>query len=348
MVGKGIGRLTKGKFSEILGTLWSTSMKRDNTVSGFVSTGLFPHDKTKFPESEFDPIDLKNYYANLHYDNSEENNAALNNELNLETNDTVNPNIEEPMHSLLSINLQASSSGISQEVSFSNDIKNTSSNSFSPTDIIGIFSNQLLQYKQQNPSTTDVAKTPIPRLKTARYGEVLTTTEVLNRLKGAQEKKNMKKPAGKRGRPKKPIDHNSGTTVETSSEEEPEQCNLSISSNDFNDDPLDVEEVVYQRPEWSLIQPGVYILVDFLGGPRNKHHYKYVCCVVSADDDDGEIIVKGMKKENDEGDEFSVVDNDMSTIDMEMIQAILLVSTVAKKGRKLVYKFPGFVTVNEK
>jgi len=151
----------------------------------------------------------------------------------------------------------------------------------------------------------------------------------------------MKKPAGKLGRPKKQTEHIAVTTVETSSEEEAELCNLSISSNDFNDNPLDVEEVIYQKPEWSLIQPGVYILVDFLGGPRNKHHYKYVCCVVSVDDDDGEIIVKRMKKENEEGNEFSVVENDMSTIDLEMIQAILPVLYMTKKGRKLVYKFPG-------
>lgn len=130
MEGKGIGRLTKGKFSEILGTIWAMSMKHDNIVSEFVSTGLFPHDETKFPESEFDPIDLKNYYKNLHNDNSEENNAVLNNEHYIETSDTVNPNIEEPIHSPLSTSFQASSSGISQEVSFSNDIENTSSKLF--------------------------------------------------------------------------------------------------------------------------------------------------------------------------------------------------------------------------
>lgn len=61
---KGIGRLTKGKFYEILGTIWSTSMKHENIVSEFVSTGLFSHDKTKFSESEFDPINLENYYKN--------------------------------------------------------------------------------------------------------------------------------------------------------------------------------------------------------------------------------------------------------------------------------------------
>jgi len=148
MVGKGIGRLTKGKFSEILGTLWSTSMKRENIVSGFVSTGLFPHDKTNFPESEFYPIELNNCYKNLHDDNSEENNAVLNNECYLELTDTVNPNIEEPIHSSLSTSLQASSSGTNQDVSFSNDIENTSSNSLSPRDIVSIFSNQLRHQSQ--------------------------------------------------------------------------------------------------------------------------------------------------------------------------------------------------------
>ena len=141
------------------------SMKHENIVSGFVSTGLFPHDKTKFPESEFDPIDLENYYKNLHNNNSEENNAVLNNEHYIETSDTVNPNIEDPICSPLSTSFQASSSGISQEVSISNDIENNSSNSLSPRDIVGIFSNQLLQYKQQNSTTTDVAKPPIPRLQ---------------------------------------------------------------------------------------------------------------------------------------------------------------------------------------
>lgn len=119
---------------------------------------------------------------------------------------------------------------------------------------------------------------------------------------------------------------------ETSYEEEVE-CNFSNSSNDFNDDPMDLEEVLYQQPKWSLIQPGAYILVDFIGGLRMKQHFKYVCHVISVDDDDGEIIVKGMKKENDEGDEFSVVENDMSTIGISMIQAILPVPIMTKKGR---------------
>lgn len=61
MVGKGVGRLTKGKFSELLGSVWLESMKSVNIISGFKNTGTFPVDSAMFPEDLFDPIDLKEY-----------------------------------------------------------------------------------------------------------------------------------------------------------------------------------------------------------------------------------------------------------------------------------------------
>lgn len=41
MVGKGVGRLTKGMFSEMLGKLWTNAMNSNNIISGFSTTGLF-------------------------------------------------------------------------------------------------------------------------------------------------------------------------------------------------------------------------------------------------------------------------------------------------------------------
>lgn len=136
-------------------------MKPENIVS---------HDVTKFPKSEFGSIDLENYYKNLHKDNSEKNNTAFNNEQFPETSGRVNSNI------IPSTSLQAFPSGVSQEDSFSNDPEKTSSNSFSSRCIVDIFSNKLLQYKQHNSTTNDVVKKPIPRLKTAKYIEVYTTS----------------------------------------------------------------------------------------------------------------------------------------------------------------------------
>lgn len=41
--------------------VWKESMKSKNIISGFQSTGLFPVDATKFPESFFNPKELMDY-----------------------------------------------------------------------------------------------------------------------------------------------------------------------------------------------------------------------------------------------------------------------------------------------
>lgn len=47
----------------------------------------------------------------------------------------------------------------------------------------------------------------------------------------------------------------------------------------MNDTPfdIDVEEVEYQQPQWSLVLPCTLILVDFVGGVRKKQHFKCLC-----------------------------------------------------------------------
>lgn len=126
----------------------------------------------------------------------------------------------------------------------------------STKNIVSIFSNQLNKLKEK--TTENVPNNePIPRLKVASYGEVLTTTEVLKRLEEAQSKKNYKKPTAKRGRPKKNINirqpeiatTNGNDKIHISEDEEDEEkCISSDSSYDVNDTPfdIDVEEVEYQ------------------------------------------------------------------------------------------------------
>lgn len=87
-------------------------------------------------------------------------------------------------------------------------LEKTALSDISPVDIIGIFSNQLINLKSQN--ITAVPKQPIPRLKTAMYGEVLTTDEVMARLKEAETNKfDKQQKKGLRGRPKKKINNTS-------------------------------------------------------------------------------------------------------------------------------------------
>jgi hypothetical protein len=54
-------RVLKCKIVEMLGAIWKTSMKPQNTVKGFSSTEIFPCDPTNVPESLFDPVQLNTY-----------------------------------------------------------------------------------------------------------------------------------------------------------------------------------------------------------------------------------------------------------------------------------------------
>jgi len=119
----------------------------------------------------------------------------------------------------------------------------------SPSDIISIFSQHLikLQSTSSQPKTTEV----IPRLKTARYGEVLTTDEVLEKLKEANLKKIQKKTGTgkKRGRPIK----KKYTDI----------------SDEFEDPTVQINEIQYDAVVWGSIKAGTFLLVNFLGGLRN-------------------------------------------------------------------------------
>jgi len=67
-----------------------------------------------------------------------------------------------------------------------------------------------------------------------------------------------------------------------------------------------------------------------------------------VDDDDGGVVIQGLKKEDCIGTDFSINDGDISTITAEMIEAILPDPDIIRKGRKVIYKFKGFIKVNEK
>lgn len=108
-----------------------------------------------------------------------------------------------------------------------------------------------------------------------------------------------------------------------------------------------ISEVEYYDPVWSDIKQGTFLLVRFDGG-RKQTVFKYVCCVCEINQDNGEIIVQGFQKCNALSTQFSIKENDKSPIVYEMICAILPNPEIVGKTRKLVYQFPGCVTVIEK
>lgn len=121
------------------------------------------------------------------------------------------------------------------------------------------------------------------------------------------------------------------------------------SEDEVHDEPqnIGIEEIKYEQVIWDSIKDGVYLLVDFIGGVRKKTHYKHVCVVESVDQVNRDIVVMGLKKNDSFGIEFCINEKDVSTINTEMIIAILPIPKFMIKNKKVVYQFPGYVSVNE-
>ncbi|KAJ8918210.1 hypothetical protein NQ315_014078 [Exocentrus adspersus] len=142
--------LTREKFAELLGEAWSKGMTKENIISGFQTTGIFPVDPKKFSEDNFSPGALKRYR-----------------EKQLEQQHLVKQQSETPVFSQ---EQRPSSINILQDITLRAKIFNQKITHGSPSEI-----SKGLEEKST-------------RLKQARYGEVLTTPEILLKLK-AEEKK---------------------------------------------------------------------------------------------------------------------------------------------------------------
>lgn len=62
-------KLSKSEFADLLCETWHDGFKPATIISGFVSTGIYPVNRLKYPVSRFDPTKLQRYYqetANEH------------------------------------------------------------------------------------------------------------------------------------------------------------------------------------------------------------------------------------------------------------------------------------------
>jgi len=106
------------------------------------------------------------------------------------------------------------------------------------------------------------------------------------------------------------------------------------------------------------IKVGDFLLVQFVGSNHNKNpnenKFIYVCCVhqltftQNQNTPDTIFQVQGLRKQNEKGTYFSIKDNDISMINIEMVLAILPQPTLIQSHRKFLYEFPRTINVKEK
>lgn len=202
-------------------------------------------------------------------------------------------------------------------------------------------------------------KTVIPRLKQLSYGEVLTTADVLKRLKEAQQRKleKTKKQPKKctpppetierpKKRPKKPekkgnIEKKRQKKADSSSSDD--QSFKSDSESPWEEDFTENEEIVTLKDTpLSDLKNGDFVLVKFTGGKRNTTVYKYVCAVenVVLDNVQGcDIEVVALKSIDDTYQNFAINQSDVSFVSHEQILGVLPVPTINMKGERIFYHF---------
>lgn len=345
---KDSGHLPKNKFVELLGAVWKESMKSQNIMKGFTSTGIFPVDAQKFPSTEFNPLALEKY-------KNKQKNILASAENIVRDLSTSNNNQEHQTDSHL--NIQPSTSNhpsTSHHPSTSQQVEKPTF--VTPSKIIEIFSNSILENRNTptEAKVIGVKRQIVPRLKPIKYGEILTTAEVLQKQMEAEEaKKNkLEKKNNKTKKPKvKPRD---SPRDELKTPEPETDVSLHDSSDENEEDfrnsviAQNIKEVNYERPEWVNLKVGIFLLVDFLGGRRKAVHYKYVCCIQNMDEETGDIKVTGFRRHDKYSTEFKLQENDVSLISLEMIEAVLPEPRIEEKDRAILYIFPGSVGVFEK
>ncbi|XP_039291040.1 uncharacterized protein LOC120352824 [Nilaparvata lugens] len=352
-------RISKSEFATLIGEVWKEAMISKNIVSGFTSTGLFPVNACKFPESAFNPQDLANYKRSRALVPMQPNQSIQ----PTPTNQDLTPVQEHIVDRPTETNIPNVS-----ETPKKTPQQNKRVTPNTPTGIIEIFTTSMIkthriaEQTHANPLVKKDRK--IPRLKPERYGEVLTTEEVLAKVKETEDKKELEnkikeekklqkiknKGETKKQNLKRKLDFDSKNQKSKKKEDE---ITKDISDDDLEALKISVMrentiEVEYEEPSWIKLTPGTFILVDFIGGSRNTTHYKYVCCIQDKDDDDGEIRVAGYRRFDEISTQFIVKDNDVSIINFDQILAILPEPVFKEVDRKVVFEFKGCVSVYEK
>ncbi|KAF6207286.1 hypothetical protein GE061_018527 [Apolygus lucorum] len=369
--GKPLQRVSDGSGRDATTVLACISASGDALPPLIVFKGLFPLDEAKIPEDLFDPQDLARYrqrrstaekvIASSH-SASENDKERIPDFLIPDITDMVDdecfsrgeivPFNDEDSNVALDLTMPLRKSDLEDE--------QAPSTSHTVNDMVSIFSKSISK-------TTFATKSPVKtgtgtRLKHQTYGEVLTTDDVLLRLREAQEKKATKVTKRKKSnecdgkKNEKPKKAKKPSAKEADSESEEEEELQILESDGEEEEEMDwdsylknmeeeqLEEVTYIEPRGVNILPNTFVMVEIMGGKRGKTKYCYLCRV---DKVSNELEVTGLKSVNSRKSKFKLVENDQFSVEWDQIKAILPTPQIEKDGRREIYKFSGTVNVTE-
>lgn len=351
-MGIGSAMLSRELFGEYLGTVWTQGMKPENIKKGFSSTGIFPLDSEKFDKTLFRSRDLDIYK----YKKSQSKNQSVLG-INVQPpTSTGEQNDAPPVLNVLcdTVEHEGSESDLVLDLS----TKANEPSPMKPTSIIDLFAEKIRNVpKINNGNNGEVNKDELKkniRLKQQKYGEVLSTAEVMQRLKEAEHAKNEK--LSKKRKYQQPMKKTTNKKRQTEEEEEEEENidadlvvelgsehNSEISSDEDTDGEMDVDKFFEMNSNMPTEED--FVIVQFKRPNKNEFVY-YVAKVVDlrANEGDSDVKVSFLRKKRNQ---FVFPDvEDVHLICLLDIKMVLPKPFIKRGYHNFSVKFPCQLTLN--
>lgn len=371
-MGQGSGRLPKDKFAQFISLTWRMAMTSKNIISGFESTGTFPVNHEKFPHKEFNAEELRVYLENKNNNSETASVSSLSNTpSSLSTLSAASSSTVQKQTGIQDdVELLAQNSSIVLEKPVAKDSE-ISPNQEALKQIFKIDSNRKERIVTEKVST--------PRLKNEKYGEVLTSENVLERLRRAEELKKQKlngkrkkkiqsKESAQETACEKKVENSTEETVQVKANKKIKMLKNTkeIASDSSSED--DEDTISYQESEnspWDTsdneddefmklitvgeanLRSGKFAVVSFKGGRRGTTTYKYVCLINDVDLEEEEVRVTALKSDSSRK-VFCVDENDISYVRFEQILGICEEPDLLLKGERVFYQFRSPIDIFEK
>lgn len=117
--------------------------------------------------------------------------------------------------------------------------------------------------------------------------------------------------------------------------------------NSYPSEDVDTDQPILQPYSEEKIKEGTHILVQIMGGHRNKSQFRYVAVCMGQLDNNYEVKVMFYKAAAEENSLFTINEDDSSYISENQILGVLPQPEIKMKGKRIYYKFLSSIDVKE-